>query len=82
MFQNVTSLRQGNAGEPLKELMDRGIFFEVLEERCNWASCASENPGTACAIRVGLDIVARRPINHGGIVALQAAAGKRLFMRA
>ena len=82
MFQNVTSLRQGNAGEPLKELMNRGIFFEVLEERGNRNPTAPEYPDTACAIRVVLDIVARRPINHGGIVALQAAAGKRLFMRA
>lgn len=31
MFQDVTSLRQGNAGEPLNELMARRVFFEVLD---------------------------------------------------
>ena len=73
MFQYVTSLRQGNTGEPLNELMDRGIFFEVLEERGHRNPRASKNPSTTYAIRVALDIVARRPINHGCMVALWAA---------
>lgn len=65
VLQDVTGLRQGNAGEPLNELMDRGVFFEVLEERGNRNPRASENPSTTYAIRVALDIEARRPINHG-----------------
>ena len=64
MFQDVASLRQGDAGKPFNELMDGGVFFEVLEERGNRNSCASENPGTTYAIRVALDIEAGRPINH------------------
>jgi len=65
VFKDVTSLRQGNAGEPLNELMDRGVFFEVFEERGNGNPRASENPSTTYAIRVALNIGARRPINHG-----------------
>lgn len=65
VFQDVTSLRQGNAGEPLNELMDRRVFFEVLEERGNRNPRSSENPSTTNAIRVALDIGASRPINHG-----------------
>jgi len=61
----MTSLRQGNTGEPLNELMDRGILFEVLEERGNRDPRAPKNPCTTDAIRVALDIGARRPINHG-----------------
>ena len=76
VLQNVTSLRQGNAGEPLNELMDRGVFFEVLEERGNRNPRASENPGTTYAIRVALDIGASRPINHGRMVALWAEREK------
>ena len=64
VFQNVASLRQGDTGKPLNELMDGGIFFEVLEESGNRNPCASENPSTAYAIRVALDIKAGRPINH------------------
>lgn len=64
MFQNVTSLRQGDAGKPLDELMDGCVFFEVLEECGNRNPRASENPGTTYAIRVALDIKAGRPINH------------------
>ena len=64
MFQNVTSLRYGDAGKPFNELVDRGVFFEVLEERGNRNPCATENPGTTYAIRVALDIGAGRPINH------------------
>ena len=77
MLEDVTSLRQGNAGEPLNELMDRGVFFEVLEECGNRNPRASENPSTTYAIRVALDIVARRPINHGSMVALWAAREKK-----
>ena len=64
MFQDVTSLRQGDAGKPLNELMDGGVFFEILEERGNRNPCASKNPSTTYAIRVALDIHARRPINQ------------------
>jgi hypothetical protein len=72
VLQDVTNLRQGNAGEPLNELMDRRVIFEVLEERGNRNPRASENPSTTDAIRVALDIGARRPINHGGMVAVWA----------
>ncbi len=70
MFQNVTGLRQGNAGKPLNELMNRGIFFEILEERGNRNPCAPENPCTTYPIRVALNIEAGRPINHAQMVAL------------
>jgi hypothetical protein len=64
VFQNVTSLRQGDAGKPLDELMDGCVFFEVLEECGNRNPRASENPSTTYAIRVALDIKAGRPVNH------------------
>ena len=76
MFQDVTSLRQGNAGEPLNELMDRGILFQVFEECGNRNPRASENPSTTYAIRVALDIGTGRPINHGWMVALWDAREK------
>jgi hypothetical protein len=77
VFQDVTSLRQGNTGKPLNELMDRGVFFEVLKERSNRNPCASKNPSTTYAIRVALDIGAGRPINHGQILALWAEREKK-----
>jgi hypothetical protein len=58
VFQDVTSLRQGNAWEPLNELMHRGIFFKILKKRGNRNPRASKNPSTTYAIRVALDIVA------------------------
>lgn len=64
MFQDVTSLGQGDAGKPLNELMDGGVFLEVFEERSNRNPRASENPSTTYAIRVALDIETGRPINH------------------
>jgi hypothetical protein len=78
VFQNVTSLRQGNTGEPLNELMDGGVFFKIFEKRGNRNPRASENPSTIYAIRVALYIVARRPINHGCMVALWAATEKKM----
>jgi hypothetical protein len=76
VFQDVTSLRQGNAGEPLNELMDGGIFFQVFKECGNRNPRASENPSTTYAIRVALDIGTGRPINHSQIVALWEAREK------
>jgi hypothetical protein len=64
VFQNVTSLGYGNTRKPLDELMDRGIFFEVLEECGNRNPCAAENPRTTYAIRIALDIRAGGPIDH------------------
>ena len=65
VFEYVTSLRQGNAGKPLKELMNRSVFFKVLKKRGNRHPSATENPGTTYAIRIALDIGTGRPINHG-----------------
>ena len=76
MFQHVTYLGQGNTGEPLNKLMDRGVFFEVLEERGNRNPCAPENPSTTYAIRVAFDIGASRPINHGWNVSTLGGEGK------
>jgi hypothetical protein len=59
VFQDVTSLRYENAGEPLNELMDRGIFLQVLEKRGNGNLEALGNPSTTYAIRIALDIGAR-----------------------
>ena len=56
VFQDVSSLQQGNAGKPFNELMDRRVFFEVLEQRSNRNPRASENPGTTDPIRVALYI--------------------------
>lgn len=72
MLQGVTCLRQGNAGKPLNELMDRGIFFEIFKKSGDWNPRTAENPSTTHAIRVAFDIGARRPINHGVMVALWA----------
>jgi len=46
VFQDVASLRQGNAGKPLNELMDGGVCFEVLKESSDRNPSAAENPGT------------------------------------
>ena len=64
MFQDVAGLRQGDTGKPLDELMDGGVFFEILEERGNRNPRAAENPGATYAIRIALDIETGRPINH------------------
>ena len=76
VFQDVTGLRQGNAGKPLDELVNRGIFFEILEQRGNRNPRAPKNPGTTYAIRVALNIGAGRPINHVQMVALWAREAK------
>ena len=65
MFEDVTSLGQGNAGKPLKELMNGSVFFQILKERGNRHPCATKNPSTTYAIWVALDIGTGRPINHG-----------------
>jgi hypothetical protein len=62
VLQDVTCLKQGNAREPLDELMHRSVFFEVREERGDRDPCASDNPCTTYAIRVALDIGAGRPV--------------------
>ena len=77
MFQDVTRLRQGDAGKPFNELVDRGVFFEVLEERSNRYPRTSENPSTTYAIGVALDIGTGRPINHSWMVALWEAREKK-----
>ena len=65
VFQDVTRLRHGYAGKPLDELMNRGILFQVLEKCGNGNPRTAENPSTAYAVRVALDIGAGRPIDHG-----------------
>ena len=64
VFQYVARLSQRDTGKPFDELVDGGIFFQILEERGNRNPRASENPSTTYAIRVALDIGAGRPINH------------------
>jgi hypothetical protein len=81
MFQNMASLRQANAWKPLNELLNRGIFFEVLEQRGHRNPRATENPGTTDALRIALDIGARGPINHEQIVALWQPKTTAAFRR-
>ncbi len=64
MLQHRAYLLDGNAGEPLYELMGRRVVFEVLEESSHWHARATEHPGAAHAGRVTLDGSTCRPINH------------------
>ncbi len=59
MLQHSTSLFGRNALEPLNELQDRGVVFEVLEQRRNGHPRPSEDP---------------RAAQHGAIV-LHSVAG-------
>ena len=65
MFEYVTSLGQGNAGKPLKKLMNGCVLFQIFKKRGNRYPCAKENPSTAYTIWVALNIRTGRPINHG-----------------
>ena len=65
VFEDVTSLGQGNAGKPLKEVMNGGVFFQVLKERGDRHPCATENPSTTHTILIAFNIGTGRPINHG-----------------
>ena len=47
MFEYVTSLEQGNAGKPLKKLMNGCVFFQIFKKRGSRYPCAKENPSTA-----------------------------------
>ncbi len=69
MFQDMACLRQGNTWEPFDELVNRGIFLKVFKERSNRNSRTTKDPGPTQALRVTLNIGARRPINHREMVA-------------
>lgn len=64
MFEHVTSLGQGNAGKPLKKLMNGCVLFQIFKKRGNRYPCATENPSAAYTIWVALNIRAERPIKH------------------
>lgn len=64
MLQDSASLFDGNAREPLYELVYRGIVFEVLEERCNRHTRTTEYPRAAQDSMILFHSGARRPINH------------------
>ena len=74
MLQDSASLFDGNAREPLYELVYRGIVFEVLEERCDRHTRTTEYPRAAQDSMILFHSGARRPINHannrstGGVV--------------
>ena len=64
MLQDSASLVDGNAREPLYELVYRGIVFEVLEERCDRHTRTTEYPRAAQDSMILFHSGARRPINH------------------
>lgn len=66
MFEYNARLVKRHAWEPLDELMDGCVIFQVLEERRHRHARASEDPGAADASRVKLDGCARGPIDHEG----------------
>jgi hypothetical protein len=70
VLEHNACLLKSYAGEPLNELMDRCVIFEVLEERCYRHARASKHPRTANASGVALDGSASGPVNHGEMVAL------------
>ena len=64
MLQDSASLFDGNAREPLYELVYGGIVFEVLEEGCDRHTRTPEYPRAAQDSMVLFNSGARRPINH------------------
>ena len=65
MLEHDTGLLQGDAGKPIDELMNRGVVFEVLEERGHGYASAKKDPSAAHSGGVLLDNSAGRPIDHG-----------------
>ena len=61
---HVFRLGQGDAGESLDELVERGILLQIFEQCCDWHPRTAKNPGTARAVRIAFDIGAGRPVNH------------------
>lgn len=69
VFKNSLGLVDRHAGEPIDELMDRGVVFEVLEQRGDRNASPPEHPSSAHATWVALYSGARRPVNHVKILA-------------
>jgi len=65
MFKYLAGLSQGDARKPFKELVDRGIRFEVFKQRRHGNACAAKHPRTAHAFGVLFNGWAGGPIDHG-----------------
>jgi hypothetical protein len=52
------------AGEPLDELMDGRVVFQVFEERSHRHSGAAKNPSATYASGVAINGSACGPVNH------------------
>ena len=72
MLEYGACLLERHAGEPLDELMDGCVVFEILEERCHRHARPTENPCAAEASGVALDGSACGPVDHGEMVAMGA----------
>ncbi len=55
VVQDRAGLFQGDSREPLNELMDASVVFEVLEEGSDRNPRAAKDPDAADAVRVTLD---------------------------
>jgi hypothetical protein len=70
VLEHNACLLKSYAREPLNELMDRCVIFEVLEQRRYRHARAAKDPRTTDASGVALDGSARGPVDHGEMVAL------------
>jgi hypothetical protein len=64
VFKDNAGLLKRHAREPLDELVNGSVVFEVLEERSHWYARASKHPGSAHAGGVALNGRARGPVDH------------------
>ena len=64
MLQHGSRLLDRNAREPLDELVQRSVVFEVLEQRCDGHARAPEHPCAAEDGGVLLYRAASGPVNH------------------
>src|SRR5690349_6003096 len=64
VFEHRLRLLSGDAGEPIKELLQPRAGLEVLEKRFDGNTRAPENPGTTHPVRRALDSGALRPVQH------------------
>ena len=64
MFQHRTRMLQRDPGEPLDELVDRGVIFQILEKRGHRDTGAAKDPRTTHTSGVSFNGRACGPVDH------------------
>ena len=76
MGQDGADLRQRHPGEPLHEVMDWHIVFQIFEEGYDGYTRSAKQPRTAVPFRVLRDRFAGGPVNHRRKITRKVGEGR------